>query len=221
MPRSKRRDERVCVLLCVVPALLCAERLTAPTPVRFQLKHSHQQPYSLLRLHPDLPINTQHCFYLPFARGGGKSVGGARQRKREPGMVSIGFRMYWNQVLIFFLFFPNGKKCIVRLEEISMGIWGKRSWNEHPAHRCLLWIVYRSVVIELSERGPSPICALLRVFWPVSVSLKYSTSESLESSVRDVSKGALCTVRQIIIIMKKNPLLISTLLLNSCCKSPE
>lgn len=64
----------------------------------------------------------------------------------------------------FLSFFSNGKKCIVRPKEISMGIWGKRSWNEHPVHRCLLWIVYRSVVIELSEQGPSPICALLRVF---------------------------------------------------------
>lgn len=66
---------------------------------------------------------------------------------------------YW-----FSFFFSNGKKCIVRPKEISMGIWGKRSWNEHPVHRCLLWIVYRAVVIELSEQGPSPICALLRVF---------------------------------------------------------
>lgn len=31
-------------------------------------------------------------------------------------------------------------------------------------HRCLLLIVYRAVVIELREQGPSPICALLRVF---------------------------------------------------------
>lgn len=64
----------------------------------------------------------------------------------------------------FLSFFSNGKKCIVRPQEISMGIWGKRSWNEHPVHCCLLWIVYRAVVIELSEQGPSPICALLRVF---------------------------------------------------------
>lgn len=30
-------------------------------------------------------------------------------------------------------------------------------------HCCLLWIVYRPVVIELSKRGPSLICALVRV----------------------------------------------------------
>lgn len=51
----------------------------------------------------------------------------------------------------FLSFFSNGKKCIVQPKEISVGIWGKRSWNEHPVHRCLLWIVYRAVVIELSE----------------------------------------------------------------------
>lgn len=81
------------------------ERLTPSMPLWFQLKHSHQQPYSLLRLHPDLPITIHHCFYLPFARDGEKTRGRAWQREREPGMVLIGFHMYWNQILIFFLFF--------------------------------------------------------------------------------------------------------------------
>lgn len=81
------------------------ERLTPSMPLWFQLKHSHQQPYSLLRLHPDLPITIHHCFYLPFARDGEKTRGRVWQREREPGMVLIGFHMYWNQILIFFLFF--------------------------------------------------------------------------------------------------------------------
>lgn len=34
---------------------------------------------------------------------------------------------YW-----FFFLFSSGKKCIVRLKEISLGIWRERSWNEHP-----------------------------------------------------------------------------------------
>lgn len=34
---------------------------------------------------------------------------------------------YW-----FFFLFSSGKKCIVRLKEISLGIWRERSRNEHP-----------------------------------------------------------------------------------------
>lgn len=81
------------------------ERLTALMPVWFQLKHSHQQPYSLLRLHPDLPITIHHCFYLPFARDGGKTGERVQKRKRESAVILIGFCVYWNQILIFFLFF--------------------------------------------------------------------------------------------------------------------
>lgn len=99
----------VCVCMCESFQLFCrchsTERLTALMPVWFQLKHSRQQPYSLLWLHHDLPITIHHCFYLPFARDGGKTGGRAWQRKREPGLVLIGFHVYWNQILIFFLFF--------------------------------------------------------------------------------------------------------------------
>ena len=64
-----------------------------------------------------------------------------------------------------------------------MGIWGKRSRNEHPEQPCLWRIGYRAGVIELSERG------LLRYgsgkgFGPVDESEIFqppTTSERLES----------------------------------------
>lgn len=52
--------------------------------------------------------------------------------------------------------------------------------------QCLLWIVYRAVVIELSEPGPSPICALLRVWASVIFQLE-ETSESHESFMGYIS----------------------------------
>lgn len=48
--------------------------------------------------------------------------------------------------------------------------------------RCLLWIVYRAVVIELSEKGLSPICALLRVLDLSMYLCKISPPENLQSS---------------------------------------
>lgn len=122
----------VCIFL-----LFCShrstERLTASMPVWFQLKHSHQQPYSLLRLHPDLPITIHHCFYLPFARDGGKPGGRAWQRKREPRMVLIGFHMYWNQILIFFLFFQMGKSA---LSDQRRFLWGFGERGVEMSIRC-------------------------------------------------------------------------------------
>lgn len=182
----------VSVCLCLsgsFVSLHSTERLTPLMPLWFQLKHSHQQPYSLLRLHPDLPITIHHCFYLPFARDGEKTGGWACCREKENwgwywlASTCIETR-YW-----FSFFFSNGKKCIVRPKEISVGIWGKRTWNEHPVHCCLLWIVYRVVVIELSEPGPSPICALLTVFGP-SMYLQNISSRIWLQTGREVLLGA-------------------------------
>lgn len=155
---------RACQSLKLFCPRRSTERSTASTPVWFQLKHSHQQPYSLLRLHPDLPMTIHHCFYLPFARDGGKSRRKSMAEKRRAGDGIDRLPHVLKPDIDFLSFFSNGKKCIVRAKEISMGIWGKRSWNEHPVHRCLLWIVYRLVVIESSEQGSSSISALLRVF---------------------------------------------------------
>lgn len=111
---------------------------------------------------------------------------------------------YW-----FSFFFSNGKKCIVRPKEISIGIWGKRSWNEHPVHCCLLWIVYRPVVIELSKRGPSLICALLRVL-------------ILSVYLYNISGGGIFRKQKFHGNIRKElslqMLFILTLVLNCCCK---
>ena len=147
----------VCVFVCSFIQLFCpccsTERLTASMPVWFPLKHSNQQPYSLLWLHPDLTITIRYCFYLPFARDWRKTGEGAWQRKGAGPHIDR-LPQVLKPDIDFLSFFSNGKKCIDRPKEISMGIWGKRSWNEHPVHRCLLWIVYRAVVIELSEQSP-------------------------------------------------------------------
>lgn len=86
------------------------KRLTASMPVWFQLKHSHQQPYSLLRLHPDLPITIHHCFYLPFSRDGGKTRERVWQRKSaaagidrlphvlKPDIDFLSFFLKWEKV---------------------------------------------------------------------------------------------------------------------------
>lgn len=54
-------------------------------------------------------------------------------------------------------------------------------------HCCLLWIVYRAVVIELSEQGPSPIYALLRVFGLSVIFQLEETSKTQESFMDNIS----------------------------------
>ena len=96
---------------------LDATPLPLPNVVISAQAPSSPGPPHPLRLLSDLRNNHTPLFLFTICRRQREGVERAQEvegGKRGARRVLIGFRVYWNQILIFFLFFPNGKKCIVR-----------------------------------------------------------------------------------------------------------
>jgi len=115
------------------------ERLTALMPGWFQLKHSHQQTHSLCRLHPDLPITIHHCFYLPFAKDGGKTVENVwQEKKRERQRVRAGIDWFPHVLkpdIDFLSFFQMGKSA---LSDWRRFLWGFGERGVEMSIRCFV-----------------------------------------------------------------------------------
>lgn len=183
-----------------LPLLFCpwrsSERLTSQTPCVIPAQALSSAAVFSPPAAPWPPNNHTLLFLFTIChRWKEKWRKKACRRKRGAGAGIDRLPQVLKPDIDFLSFFSNGKKCIVRLKEISMGIWGKRSWNEHPVHCCLLWIVYRAVVIELSEQGPSPICALWRVF-PLSMYLCNISATADSGKPRKVFKQVGPTLKK-------------------------